>query len=331
LTRDNSDYFNLLYTRERKKINSILKNAVKKRKPVSLYGPGAYILNSNGKRLRPFLVLLSAKAAGGDFKSAYNAAAAVEMLHNFTLVHDDIMDNANKRRGRQTLHKKYDNNTAILVGDSLLSVAYEYLLKDCNGKSKSILNSFTKGLEEICEGQSLDTEFEKRKQVSLAEYMEMIRKKTASMLKMCCEIGASLGGGKPADVKAMANYGLNIGIAFQIQDDLLDITATEEKFGKQIGGDLIKGKKTYLFIKALDKSKGNDHKMLRKVIERKGIKRNQVKKFKKLYENLDLLNDAKGVINHYTKKALKSISTIRKESDREILVWLADSLIMRTK
>ena len=179
--KNNSKHFNRLYQRERKKINTILNNAVRNRRPSSLYEPGAYILNSNGKRLRPFLVLISAKAVGGNFNTAYNAAAAVELLHNFTLVHDDIMDNAYKRRGRLTLHKKYDDNTAILVGDSLLSVAYEYLLKDCNGNSKSILNSFTKGLEEICEGQSLDTEYEKRKRVSLEEYMGMIKKKTDSI------------------------------------------------------------------------------------------------------------------------------------------------------
>jgi geranylgeranyl diphosphate synthase type II len=329
--RNKSNYFNLLYQRERKKINTILNNAVKNRKPSSLYGPSAYILNSDGKRLRPFLVLLSAKAVGGEFKSAYNAAAAVELLHNFTLVHDDIMDNANKRRGRLTLHKKYDNSTAILVGDSLLSVAYEYLLKDCNGNSKPILNSFTKGLEEICEGQSLDTEFEKRKRVSLEEYMIMIKKKTASMVKMCCEIGAFLGGGKQADVKAMAGYGMNLGIAFQIQDDLLDITAEEENFGKKIGGDLIEGKKTYLFIKAVEKSKGTNKDLVRKVIDNKGIRINQVKKFKELYENLNVINDAKRAINSYTKKALESINLIKKESDKEILIWLADSLIKRTK
>jgi geranylgeranyl diphosphate synthase type II len=269
LTGNNSKIFNHLYVTERRKINTILYNAVKNRKPSSLYEPASYILHSDGKKLRPFLVLLSAKAVGSEFKSAYNAAAAVELLHNFTLVHDDIMDNADKRRGRLTLHKKYDYSTAILVGDSLLSVAYEYLLKDCNGNAKSILNSFTKGLEEICEGQSLDTVFEKRKKVSLEEYVEMIKKKTASMVKMCCEIGAILGGGKPSEVKAMANYGLDIGIAFQIQDDLLDITAKEEKFGKRIGGDLIEGKKTYLFIKALEKSKGEEKKLLRKVIENK--------------------------------------------------------------
>jgi geranylgeranyl diphosphate synthase type II len=329
--RNNSNDFNHLYQRERKKINTILNTAVKNRKPSSLYDPAAYILHSDGKRLRPFLVLLSAKAVGGEFKSAYYAAAAVELLHNFTLVHDDIMDNADKRRGRLTLHKKYDNSTAILVGDSLLSVAYEYLLKDCNGNSKSILNSFTIGLEEICEGQSLDTEFEKRKKVSIEEYVEMIKKKTASMVKMCCEIGAFLGGGKKADVKALANYGLNIGIAFQIQDDLLDITAKEEKFGKRIGGDLIEGKKTYLFIKALEKSTGAEKKMLKKVIENKGIRINQVKKFKELYKNIGVIDDAKRAINSYTKRALKSIDVIKNTTDRDILIWLADSLIKRTK
>ena len=302
-----------------------------KGEPRILYDAAGHLIVNGGKRLRPFMVIKSCQILGGKTVNAIPAASAVEMVHNFTLVHDDIMDNAYKRRGRQTLHNKYDDNTAILVGDSLLSVAYEYLLKDCNGKSKSILNSFTNGLQEICEGQSLDTEFEKRKKVSLAEYMEMIQKKTASMLKMCCEIGASLGGGRFSDVKAMSNYGLNIGIAFQIQDDLLDIIATEEKFGKQIGGDLIKGKKTYLFIKALEKSTGADHKLLRKVIENKGIRANQVRKFKELYEKLDLLNDAKRVINRYTKRALKSVSTIKKESDRDILFWLADSLIMRTR
>ena len=329
--KNNQNDFNLLYRKERKKINTILNNAVKSRKPSSLYSPAAYILNSNGKRLRPFLVLLSAKAVGGKFKSAYNAAAAVELLHNFTLVHDDIMDNANKRRGRLTLHKKYDDSTAILVGDSLLSVAYEYLLKDCNGNSKSILISFTKGLEEICEGQSLDTDFEKRKNVSLEEYVDMIKKKTASMVKMCCEIGATLGGGKRSEVKAMANYGLNIGIAFQIQDDMLDITAKEERLGKRIGGDLMKAKKTYLFIKALEKSKGLNKKMLQRVIENNGISINQVNKFKKLYENLGVINEAKRAINSYTSKALKSINVIKKESDKEILNWLADSLIKRTR
>jgi geranylgeranyl diphosphate synthase type II len=324
----NNNYIKI-YETERKKINKILSNALKGRKPVSLYEPGSYILNSGGKRLRPLLVLLSAKAVGGNFKNAYNAAAAVEMLHNFTLVHDDIMDNADKRRGRLTLHKKYDHNTAILAGDSLLSVAYEYLLKDCNGSAKELISSFTHGLIEVCEGQSMDTDFELRKNVFLSEYIIMIKKKTAAMAEMCCRIGALLGGGSKDQVKALGDYGLNLGIAFQIQDDLLDISADEKKFGKTIGGDLVEGKKTFLFLEALEKSKGEDRKKLLKVIERKGIRSNQVLIYKQLYENLGVLDDATKAIRFYTNKALKSLKLLDREK-RKIFIWLADSLINRT-
>ncbi|MCW8813918.1 MAG: polyprenyl synthetase family protein, partial [Chlorobium sp.] len=272
---------------------------------------------------------LSGKAVGGSFKNAYNAAAAVEMLHNFTLVHDDIMDNADKRRGRLTLHKKYDHNTAILAGDSLLSVAYEYLLKDCIGSAKDLISAFTHGLIEVCEGQSMDTDFESRKNVSLSEYIIMIEKKTAAMAEMCCRIGALLGGGSKDQVTALGNYGLNLGIAFQIQDDLLDISADEKKFGKTIGGDLVEGKKTFLFLEALEKSKGEDRRRLLKVIERKGIRSNQILIYKQLYEKLGVLDDARNAIRHYTNKALKSLKLLGKEK-REIFVWLADSLINRT-
>lgn len=318
-----------LYESERKKINKILSEALKHRKPYSLYEPGSYILNSGGKRLRPLLVLLSAKAVGGEFKSCYNAASAVEMLHNFTLVHDDIMDNADKRRGRLTLHKKYDHNTAILAGDSLLSIAYEYLLKDCNGNAKEVISSFTHGLIEVCEGQSLDTDFESRKNVSLSDYILMITKKTAAMAEMCCRIGALLGGGTKAQVNALGNYGLNLGIAFQIQDDLLDISADEKEFGKTIGGDLVEGKKTFLFLEALEKSRGEDRKKLLKVIEQKGIRRNQVSSYKMIYEKLGVLDDARREIRAYTQKALRSVNLLDEEN-KKIFKWLADSLIHRT-
>ena len=318
-----------LYETERKKINKILSSALKKRKPASLYEPGSYILNSGGKRLRPLLVLLSSKVVGGNFKDAYNAAAAVEMLHNFTLVHDDIMDNADKRRGRLTLHKMYDNSTAILTGDSLLSIAYEYLLKDCNGSAKQVISSFTHGLIEVCEGQSLDTDFELRKNVSLSEYIVMIKKKTAAMAEMCCKIGALLGGGTKSQVNALGEYGLNLGIAFQIQDDLLDISADEKKFGKTIGGDLVEGKKTFLFLEALEKSRGEDRKKLKKVIENKGVRRNQVLNYKMIYEKLGVLDDARSEIRAYTQKALRSINLLD-EKNKKIFKWLADSLIHRT-
>ncbi|OGU67460.1 MAG: geranylgeranyl pyrophosphate synthase [Ignavibacteria bacterium RBG_16_36_9] len=318
-----------LYETERKKINKILSFALKNRNPISLYEPGSYILNSGGKRLRPLLVLLSAKAVGGKINDAYNAAAAVEMLHNFTLVHDDIMDNADKRRGRLTLHKKYDHNTAILAGDSLLSIAYEFILKDCDGNAKEVISSFTQGLIEVCEGQSLDTDFELRKNVSLSEYILMIKKKTAAMAEMCCRIGALLGGGTKTQVNALGNYGLNLGIAFQIQDDLLDISADEKEFGKTIGGDLVEGKKTFLFLEALEKSKGEDRKKLLKVIERKGIRKNQVLTYKMVYEKLGVLDDARREIKGYTHKALRSINSLNEEN-KKIFKWLADSLIHRT-
>ena len=318
-----------LYEAERKKINKILSVSVKNRKPASLYEPGSYILNSGGKRLRPLLVLLSAKAVGGEFRNCYNAAAAVEMLHNFTLVHDDIMDNADKRRGRLTLHKKFDHNTAILAGDSLLSIAYEYLLKDCNGNAKEVISSFTRGLIEVCEGQSLDTDFESRKNVALSEYITMIKKKTAAMAEMCCRIGALLGGGTKSQVNALGNYGLNLGIAFQIQDDLLDISADEKEFGKTIGGDLVEGKKTFLFLEALEKSRGEYRKKLLRVIDQKGIRRNQVSSYKMIYEKLGVLDDARREIRAYTQKALRSVNLLDEEN-KKIFKWLADSLIHRT-
>ena len=321
----------LFYERERKIIDAKLAFALKGRNPASLYQPASYILESSGKRLRPLLVLLSAKAVGGNIKKFYNAALSVEMLHNFTLVHDDIMDNADLRRGNLTLHKKYNLNTAILTGDILAAVAYEFLLKDCRVNAKQALDSFTKGLVEVCEGQSLDTEFETRKLVSLSQYIEMIEKKTAALVRMCCELGAYLADGSKDDIKALSNYGKYLGIAFQIQDDLLDIIADKAEFGKRIGGDLVEGKKTFLFIEALEKAKGKDKDDLLKVIANKGIKENQIEYYKNLYEKLGVINDAKAAIRSYTNKALRSINKLSNKSEVEIFYWLADSLIKRNK
>jgi len=253
------------------------------------------------------------------------------MLHNFTLVHDDIMDNADLRRGNLTLHKKYNLNTAILTGDILAAVAYEFLLKDCKVNAKQALDSFTKGLVEVCEGQSLDTEFETRKNVSLPEYIKMIEKKTAALARMCCELGAYLADGSTQDIKALSDYGKYLGIAFQIQDDLLDITAVRAEFGKMIGGDLMEGKKTFLFIEAFGKAKGEDKELLLKVIANKGIRSNQIDKYKKLYEKLGVIEDARTEIKNYTNKALKSIDKLSNKSEIEIFHWLADSLIKRNR
>ncbi len=320
-----------IYEKERKIIDQKLASALKDRQPKELYEPASYILESSGKRLRPLLVILSAKAVGGKSSQVYNAAVAVEMLHNFTLVHDDIMDNADLRRGNLTLHKKYNLNTAILAGDSLLAVAYEFLLKDCKVNAREALSAFTHGLVEVCEGQSLDTGFETRKNVSQNEYIEMIRKKTAALAQMCCELGAYLVNGSKQDIKALSDYGKYLGIAFQIQDDLLDITADKVEFGKRIGGDLIEGKKTFLFIEALEKAKGKDKEELLKVIANKGIRSNQIEKYKQLYKKFGVIDDAKTAIRNYTNKALRSIDKLSNKSEVNIFYWLADSLIKRNK
>ncbi len=323
--------FELFFEKERRIIEKKIHQSLKNRKPLSLYGPASYIMDEGGKRIRPMLVLLSVKAVGGNLMKAYNAAAAVEFLHNFTLVHDDIMDNADKRRGKLTLHKKYDSSTAILAGDALLSIAYEYLLKDCDGNSKIILNSFTNGLVKVCEGQSLDKEFELRKTVTIDEYISMIKLKTAAMIEMCCFIGAVLGGGNQKEIKALASFGRNIGTAFQVQDDLLDITGNENEFGKFVGGDLVEGKKTFLFIKALEKAKGNDREKLLKVISDKGINSDQIEDYKNLYIKLKVLKDAGKEIKLYTNRALNSIKILTNKEDRGLFILLADFLIKRNK
>lgn len=323
--------YNKFYEQQRVIIDKKLASALNKRKPESLYGPSAYILESSGKRLRPLLVILSAMAVGTNPQKVYNASLSVEMLHNFTLVHDDIMDNADLRRGNLTLHKKYNLNTAILAGDSLLAVAYEYLLKDCNINAQQVISSFTNGLVKVCEGQSLDTEFERQANVTLEEYIDMITKKTAALLQTCCEIGAYLGNGKNDDIKSLSDYGKHLGIAFQIQDDLLDITADKAEFGKRIGGDLLEGKKTFLFLVALDKAVGKDKEDLLKVIKNKGIRSNQIEKYKRLYEKLGVLDESKKAIKKYTQNALRSIDNLSNKSRIEIFYWLADFLIKRNK
>jgi geranylgeranyl diphosphate synthase type II len=328
--KENNNYA-ILYERERKKINKKLSGLLKNRKPESLYKPSDYILSNSGKRLRPILVLFSAKAANGNMNSVFNAALSVEMLHNFTLIHDDIMDNADLRRGKKTLHKLYDLNTAILAGDSLLSIAYEYLLKDCKVNAREAVSAFTEGLIEVCEGQSLDTDFEKRNDVCLDEYIIMIKKKTAALAKMCCKLGAILSDAKQSDIKALSDYGLNLGIAFQIQDDLLDIIGEEKDFGKTVGGDLVAGKKTFLVIKALEKAKGEYRKELLKMIKNKGISPEKVDYFKQMFINLGVVEDAKKEIRKFTEKALKSIDKLSNKNEISFFYWLADSLIERNK
>jgi len=322
-----SQYYSSQIPKFEKKYQAVLNS----RQPNSLYDPCKYIVAGTGKRLRPFLVFLSSKAVGANPSKVMNAAIAVELFHNFTLVHDDIMDNADKRRGRPTLHIKYDTNTAILAGDNLLAIAYESLLKDCRKSGTGAVEDFTTGLIEVCEGQSLDKDFELRKKVSLDEYIEMIYKKTAALAQICCSIGAKLGGGTTKEINALRKYGKYLGLAFQIQDDLLDIMADEAELGKKIGGDLLEGKKTYLLLKALEKAKGKDKQMINAVIKNNGIKSSQINLYKNLYVKLGVVKDATVEVNKYTAIALKSIKNLSNKNAKVTLDWLAHTLTDRRK
>ncbi len=324
-------YYQNIYAKEIKKIEFKLNSLLKGRKPKSLYDPCEYVITGGGKRLRPFIVLLACKAVGAKFNDAYNAAIGVEVLHNFTLVHDDIMDNADIRRGRPTTHIKYNTNTAILAGDNLIAEAYHSLLKDCKDNDKTVLDTFTKGITEICEGQSYDKDFENQQKVTIEEYKTMILKKTAVMVQMCCSIGAQIGKGTKKEVRALENYGRNLGMAFQIQDDLLDIIGDEKEFGKTVGGDLIEGKKTFLFLKAYEKAKGKDLADLKKVIDNSGIRKNQIKKYRDLYISLGVIDETKNEVEKYTKYALRSLKNLKDSESKEMLVWLANTLIKRSK
>ena len=221
--------FQKAFDKETKKIDERLSQLLKGKKPKSLYDPCAYVLKSGGKHLRGYLVLLTTKVVGGKYSQAYNAALSVEILHSFTLVHDDIMDNADKRRGMPALHVKYDVNTAILAGDSLIAVAYKNLLKDCKVNTVSILNTFNQSVIDVCEGQSLDKEFEERLDVTIPEYIQMIEKKTGALIQMCCSIGGQIGSGNKEQLNALKKYGKNLGLAFQLKDDLLDIVGNTKQ------------------------------------------------------------------------------------------------------
>jgi len=320
-----------IYDGQIKILEEKFSNLLKDEKPASLYDPCKYIITSGGKRLRPFLVLISAKAAGGDFEQAYNAAVAVELLHNFTLVHDDIMDKADLRRGRETVHVKYGLNPAILSGDNLVAIAYKNLILDCKINVTEIMNEFTCGLIEVCEGQSYDTDFETTDDVSLEQYLLMIRKKTAVMAQMCCKVGGLLATTDKAKVDALGDFGLNLGMAFQIQDDLLDIMADQEKFGKKVGGDLVEGKKTFLYIRALEKSEGIDREKLLDLIRNKGIDWNDVGFYRNLYIKLGVIEEAESEIRKYTNIALESLNKLPETEARNTLEWLANALIKRAK
>lgn len=235
----------------KQELTAFIDTLLTRQRPVTLYEPMRYALQSGGKKLRPSLLLLCTEALGGDSRAAVPAAAAVEILHNFTLVHDDIMDHDETRRGRPTVHARWDADTALLAGDGLVALAYQSLFQTNSDRLFEICNLFTEGIIELCEGQALDREFESRSDVTMDEYLEMIAKKTARLLSMCTQIGGMLAGASSNELEALKKYGENLGLAFQIQDDVLDITAEQDVLGKDFGSDVKQSKKTFLLVHAL--------------------------------------------------------------------------------
>ncbi|MCA4898653.1 MAG: polyprenyl synthetase family protein [Bacteroidota bacterium] len=312
----------------KKQIEAEIKKQAFGRQPKSLYEPIRYIMALGGKRLRPLLTVLSYSMYKKDTDSIIKYATAVEAFHNFTLLHDDIMDNAPLRRGKPTVHEKWDVNTAILSGDVMLVKVYDMFLDLEEAKLKEVLRIFNQCAAEVCEGQQWDMEFESKSKVTEAQYIEMIRLKTAVLLGFALELGAVLAGTSAEDRRSLREFGTNIGIGFQLKDDLLDVYADQKKFGKQVGGDIIANKKTFLLIKAIEKSRGKDKaELLRWLAAKKFDKRKKVKAITEIYDRNNIAQLTEQRINDYFDKGFESLETL--STDQSILRHFAQELIKR--
>jgi geranylgeranyl diphosphate synthase type II len=304
-------------------INIIQYNA----EPKELYDPMAYILNLGGKRIRPALTLLSCNLFTDDIKPAINSALALEILHNFTLLHDDIMDNANLRRGQLTVHAKWNNNIAILSGDAMCIKAFEYISKCEDRHIKKVFSIFSKASLQICEGQQFDMNFESRLTVSEQQYMKMIELKTSVLLAACMQIGAICGDASEENAQHLYNFGLNLGLAFQLQDDLLDVFGNESTFGKEIGKDIVSNKKTFLLIKALELAKGSQLEMLKTWIFLKDFNpQEKINAIQVIYMSLGIRDLTLKAIESHFVKALDELKkvTVSDEKKFELKNFLLD-------
>ena len=290
--------------------------------PSLLYDPAKYILASGGKRLRPVLLLLTANAYGLSLADAMPAALSVEVFHNFTLLHDDIMDNADTRRGRETVHVKWDSATAILSGDYLMALSYELLSHLPPEHLPKVLKSFHKMVKALCEGQAMDKDFETRKDVTLAEYFKMIQGKTGALIQAVFELGATIGGASEKDTKELSLMGGHIGRAFQIQDDLLDLVAENHKWGKKVGGDLIEGKKAYLLLKALSTASGEQLDFFEDIVLNNGLEENQIPLARQYMEECGVLRDAANAVTEHTQKALECLAVLPEGDPKSAIKWL---------
>jgi geranylgeranyl diphosphate synthase type II len=298
-----------------------LQEEVKVMEPVNLYHPVAYILELGGKRIRPVLVMLGASAFQEDVKKALPAAAAVEVFHNFTLLHDDIMDAAPLRRGQLTVHEKWDANTAILSGDVMMILAIQFLEKYEGVTYKRLTTLFNRTAIEVCEGQQYDMDFEKREEVSVEEYVEMIRLKTSVLVAAALKMGAIIAESSEEDAQKIYDFGLNLGIAFQLQDDYLDVYGDAATFGKQVGGDIIENKKTYLYIQALKNVNAEERKVLLDLYSQ-NLEDNILKiaKVKAIFNANAIDELTKVAIRSYTQKAFEVLESTDMAPEGKILL-----------
>jgi len=295
---------------------SFLEKEVVTKEPVNLYEPIDYILQLGGKRVRPLLVLMSINAFDKDYKQGLHAALAIEVFHNFTLLHDDIMDAAPLRRGKLTVHEKWDVNTAILSGDAMMILANQYLDIYPGVTYKKLMQLFQQTALEVCEGQQYDMDFEKRNDVTIPEYIEMIKLKTSVLVAAALKMGAIISEASEEDANALYEYGLNLGLAFQLQDDYLDAFGDPKTFGKQIGGDIIENKKTFLVLKAQESLSGNDLSIFKNYYTDEVLDIDKkVKDVKSLFVKSGAVEAIKQEITAYTDKAFKVLNSVNISED----------------
>lgn len=304
-----------------------------KNQPLELYVPISYILQLGGKKLRPLLVLMACELVDGKKEEAIHAALAIEVFHNFTLMHDDIMDNAPIRRGKATVHEQWNNNIAILSGDAMLVKAYQELFKLNPTIQQKVLEIFSKTALEVCEGQQLDMNFETLHNVSIPMYINMIGLKTAVLLGASLQIGALVGGANYEDAQALYDFGKNIGIAFQLQDDILDVYGNEENFGKKKGGDIIANKKTYLILKTLEIADRYSKEELLTWLGHPTKKEDETEKVTAVTKILDFYSIrelAKKEMDFYYQKGLSSIENLPcSQQKKQTLLDFASQLMVR--
>jgi geranylgeranyl diphosphate synthase type II len=299
--------------------------------PAELYEPIKYILALGGKRMRPALLLMACDLFGGDVDKALSPALAIEVFHNFTLMHDDIMDNAPLRRGKVTVHEKWNKNVAILSGDVMLVESYKLIMQVDDHLLRPVMNIFNETAVGVCEGQQIDMQFETRNDVHIDEYINMIRLKTAVLLGGALKIGAIIGGAKDNDATLLQTFGEQLGIAFQLQDDILDVYGNPEKFGKQVGGDILSNKKTFLLIKALELANDMQVVELRKWFSSTEFDaKEKIEAVTAIYDQLDIRHHAWNAMHTYADKAFAALDAISLPgAHKQYLRDFADGLMIR--